>query len=50
LTCQKQSELIDAAAPALPRQALAREVETQLKLFADSECAVIREQSFQHPE
>ena len=44
---RKQSELIDAAAPALLRQALSREMEAQMELFAGSEFALIREQGFQ---
>lgn len=43
---RKQSELIDAAAPALLREALTREMEAQLELFAGSEFALIREQGF----
>lgn len=44
---RKQSELIDAAAPAFLRQALGREMEAQLELFAGSEFALIRERGFQ---
>lgn len=45
---QKQMKLIDEAAPALLQQALAREMEAQLELFAGSEFSLIREQGFRH--
>jgi hypothetical protein len=44
---RKQSEAINAAAPALLCQAFAREMEAQLELFTGSEFAFIREQGFQ---